>query len=280
MARARVGMDRLVELVRLHRMGLAVREICRQLKLGIGTEQRYRNAISNAGLLEGAADALPTAEQLSQVVRAALPKRLGAQQVSTLESHRVAVEQLLDKGLQARAIHTALVLAHGSEVGSRSAVKRLVATIRRERGVQPDEVKIPVETAPAEVAQVDFFQVRHRLEDPVSRRLRKAWVFVMALGFSRHFFACVVFDQTASTWIRCHQAAFRFFGGVPRTVVPDNLKAAVVKTAFGVDGERALNRSYRAFARHHGFIVDPAPPFAPQKKGKVESAVKYLMPPL
>src|SRR5690606_35254431 len=65
-------------------------------------------------------------------------------------------------------------------------------------------------------------------------------------------------------------------GGVPKTIVPDNLKAAVIRAAFGVDDETALNRSYRELARHYGFVVDPTPPRSPEKKGKVESSVRYI----
>jgi len=70
-------------------------------------------------------------------------------------------------------------------------------------------------------------------------------------------------------------AAFEHFGGVVETVVPDNLKAAVVRAAFGLSDEPALNRSYRELARHYGFNVDPTPPYQPEKKGGVESSVKY-----
>jgi hypothetical protein len=61
-----------------------------------------------------------------------------------------------------------------------------------------------------------------------------------------------------------------------QTLVPDNLKAAVIRAAFAVDGDSALHRSYRELARHYGCKVDPTPPYAPRKKGKVESAVKYV----
>lgn len=53
-------------------------------------------------------------------------------------------------------------------------------------------------------------------------------------------------------------------------IVPDNLKAAVIRCAFTVDGDTTLNRSYRELARYYGFLVDPTPPRSPQKKGKVE----------
>jgi len=91
-------------------------------------------------------------------------------------------------------------------------------------------------------------------------------------------FAKVVFDQKATTWVALHIEAFRWFGGVPHTIVPDNLKAAVVRAAFGSADRHqlALNRTYRELARHYGFKIDPTPTYSPQKKGKVESSVKYL----
>lgn len=98
----------------------------------------------------------------------------------------------------------------------------------------------------------------------------------MVLGYSRHMFARIVFDQKTETWLRLHVEAFEKLGGVVDTVVPDNLKAAVVRAAFAIDDETALNRSYRELARHYNFKIDPAPPRKPKKKGKVESGVKYV----
>jgi transposase len=94
-------------------------------------------------------------------------------------------------------------------------------------------VAIPVVTGAGEIAQVDFGYVG-QLWDPACGRLRKAWVFVMVLAHSRHQFARVVFDQRTETWIALHQQAFQAFDGTPRTLVPDNLKAAVIHAAFGV----------------------------------------------
>jgi hypothetical protein len=136
-------------------------------------------------------------------------------------------------------------------------------------------VVIPVETDPGEVAQVDFGYAG-RLWDPDTGRLRKTWVFVLVLGYSRHMVARLVFDQRTETWLRLHVEAFAELGGVPRTLVPDNLKAAVIRAAFGVDGPTGLNRSYQELARHYGFAVDPTPRADPKKKGKVESGVKYV----
>lgn len=76
-----------------------------------------------------------------------------------------------------------------------------------------------------------------------------------------------MWDQRIETWLRCHRHAFEFFGAVPTRLVPDNLKAAIVRASFS---EPVAQRSYRACAAHYGFLIDPQPPRAPWLKGKVE----------
>ena len=77
-------------------------------------------------------------------------------------------------------------------------MKRLVKRIRCERGVRAEDVAIPVETQPGEVAQVDFGEIG-RLWDPVTGRLLRAWAFVMVLGHSRRMVARIFFDQKVET---------------------------------------------------------------------------------
>jgi hypothetical protein len=64
--------------------------------------------------------------------------------------------------------------------------------------------------------------------DSESRRVRRAWIFVMTLSCSRHQYAEVVFDQTIDTWLRLHRVAFDFFEGVPRRVVPDYVARHII----------------------------------------------------
>lgn len=269
-------MHRLQDLVRLHREGRGGREVARLLRMGPNTERQYREALQAAGLLAGEpGDDVPALETLKAAVLLHAPPKVAPQQQSTVGEWRTEVELLMAKGLRPRAIHDRLRLEHPGFGGSRSSIKRLVSTILRDRGVEPTDVAIPVDTQAGEIAQVDFGYAGHFL-DPDTKKLRRGWVFVMVLGHSRHLFAQVVFDQKVETWLRMHLEAFRHFGGVPRTLVPDNLKAAVGRAAFGIDEDSALNRSYREMARHYGFVVDPTPPYAPKKKGKVEAAVRYV----
>jgi len=268
-------MHRLQELVRLHRMGVGGREAARQLRMGPNTARQYRRALSDGALLDGDVDALPPLEVLKAALERHAPAKVPPQQTSSVAAFRSDVERLLERGLRPRAIFDRLVLEQPGFVGSYPAVKRLARTIAREHGVRQSDVAIVVETDPGDVAQVDFGYAGH-LWDPDTKTLRRAWVFVMVLGYSRHLFAQVVFDQKSETWIRLHAEAFRALGGVPRTLVPDNLKAAVIRAAFGIDQDSGLNRSYRELARHYGFRIEPTPPRAPKKKGKVEAGVKYV----
>lgn len=275
LANRRVDMDRLQELVRLHRMGTGTREAARLLGMGRNTAREYRQALANAGLLDGAVDALPDPEQLRAAVTAAKPPARPHHQVSLFETLRPRIAELVSEGLGPKVIFDRLRLEQETLPGGLSALKRLVRQIEASRGVQPADVAIPVETDPGEVAQVDFGYVG-QLYDPKRGTLRKAYVFVMVLAYSRHMFAKVVFDQKLDTWLALHVEAFAALGGVPRVVVPDNLRAAVVRAAFRLDETNELNRSYRELARHYGFKIDPTPPYAPEKKGKVESGVKYV----
>ncbi len=268
-------MHRLQELVRLHRMGLGPRAVARHLRMGPNTERQYREALMAAGLLTGSPENLPDPTELKAALDMHAPPKPAPQQVSSIAEWQPTIEQMWKKGLGPKAILDRLRLEEAEFTGKLGAIKRMVRRLDRDRGPQAKDVAIPVDTVAGEVAQVDFGFGGWRW-DPDTGRNRRSWVFVMVLGYSRHMYAETVFDQRAQTWLALHERAFFAFGGVPRTIVPDNLKAAVIRAAFGVSDQVELNRSYRELARHYGFKIDPTPPYAPQKKGKVESGVKYV----
>lgn len=272
----RVDMHRLQELIRLHRMGTSCREAARMLGMSRNTARDYRQALREAGLWDGAAEELPELAELRKAIDAirsgqpTLP-----QHQSSVEGYRGVIAPLALQGVGAQAIYDRLRQEHSEFAGSLSAVKRMCRAMARERGVRAEDVAIPIETLPGQEAQVDFGYVG-KLYDPVEGKLRRAYVFVMVLGYSRHQFARICFDQKVETWLQLHVEAFEWFGGVPEVVVPDNLKSAVIRAAFAPSDPTTLNRSYRELARHYGFKIAPTPPRSPEKKGKVESGVKYV----
>ena len=274
MCMRRIDMDRLQELVRLHRMGTGARKVARLLKMGPNTERDYREALEAAGLLDGGVDELPELAVLKEAVQRHLTKQSPAQMTSSIADWEPKIIELAEAGLTPKPIYDRLKLEEPDFRGSFYAVRAVWRRWRKARGVRAEDVAIPVETVAGDVAQVDFGYVG-QLYDATVGRLRKAWVFVLVLAHSRWMFARIAFDQKIETWLRCHVEAFAALGAVPGTLVPDNLKSAVVRAAFGVDKPASLNRSYREFARHYHFKIDPTPIRAPKKKGRVESGVGY-----
>ena len=274
MSARRIDMHRVQEVIRLHRLGRSRRVIAGQLRMGRNTIRRYQRVLANAGLLEGLADDLPTIESLQEAMAEELPAPV-PESKSSVEPWKTKVEELHKTGSGPTAIHDHLRLHVADYTGHLSSVKRLCHRLTREAGPRATDVAIRVDTVPGEVGQVDFGYAGLRY-DPSRGLLRKCWVFVMTLGFSREMYCDLVFDQKVKTWLDLHVGAFEYFGGVPKVIVPDNLKSAVIRASFGVDDDPVLNRSYRELARYYGFQVDPTPPCSPEKKGKVESNVKYV----
>ncbi|HET8938035.1 MAG TPA: hypothetical protein VFN67_31545 [Polyangiales bacterium] len=193
------------------------------------TERVYRAVLMAAGLWDGPVDPLPTLDELRRAVEEQCPSKSAPQQQrSSIESYRVLIEPLALKGVGPQAIHDRLRQEHAEFSGSVSAVKRMCLAIKRERGVQAHDVAIPLQTEPGQEAQVDFGYVGH-LYDPAEGRLRKAYVFVMVLSYSRHLFARICFDQKVETWLLLHIEAFEHFQGVPEFLVPDYVPRNIIR---------------------------------------------------
>jgi transposase len=253
------------EILRRLQLGEPDRRIARDLDVSRNTVARYRVWAARHGVLEGSP--LPDAASLAALLEP-VPTERPAHEQSLVEPWRERVLALHERGVEGQAIWQLLVEEHGF-TGSYSSVKRFL------RRVAPASVRatLRLEVAPGEEAQVDF-GFGGQFLDPESGRVRRAWVFVMTLSCSRHQYAELVFDQTVETWLRLHRAAFEFFGGVPRRVVLDNLRAAIVHASL-YDPE--VQRSYRECAEHYGFLIAPCRPRTPEHKGKVEQGgVHYV----
>jgi transposase len=106
--------------------------------------------------------------------------------------------------------------------------------------------------------------------DPMTGEVHEAHLFVAALGASSYTYAEARWSETLPDWIGAHVNALDFIGGVPRALVPDNLKAGITKPSRYEPG---VNRTYQDLADHYGFVVLPARVRRPRDKAKVEAAV-------
>jgi|RhiMethySRZTD1v2_1073278.scaffolds.fasta_scaffold39239_2 transposase len=106
--------------------------------------------------------------------------------------------------------------------------------------------------------------------DRLTGEVRQAQVFVAVMGASNFTYVEATWTQTLGDWIGAHTRAFTAIGGVPRLIVPDNAKVAVIKACLY---EPQINRTYAEMATHYGTAVLPTRPRRPRDKAKVEVAV-------
>ncbi len=181
-----------------------------------------------------------------------------------LHPHLPAIKTGLAKGLSAQRIYQDLI-EDAAYRGSYDSIKRYV---RRFKETAPDfRERLPV--FPGHEAQVDYSQGPLIGEGPQKRR---TWLFKMTLSFSRHAYEELVYGQDVETFLRCHERAFTFFGGVPATAKIDNLKSGVLQAHLY---EPILNPVYLAFSQWYGFTINPCDPYQPQQKGRVEKDIAY-----
>jgi len=160
-------------------------------------------------------------------------------------------------------------LSESDQAVSYYSVRRFI----RRLGVA-DSSSLPyrrMECTPGAECQVDF-GTGAPIVTAEGRRCR-THVFRIVLSHSRKAYSEVVHRQTTEEFIRCLENAFWHFGGAPRTLVLDNLRAAVSKADW-FDPE--LNPKVQSFCAHYGIVALPARPYMPRHKGKVERGIAYV----
>ena len=236
-----------IMILELHRQGLKVAAIARQLGVDRKTVRKY----ISRGLEPPAYGPRPRRQKSTDPFLPYLCERLRA--FPGLTAVRLWRE-LRERGY----------------AGGYTAVKRAVRDIRPDP-ITPFEVRF--ETPPGEQAQVDLarFEVEFTDEPGVTRVV---WLFSMVLGYSRLIWARFVIHQDLQSILRCHIAALEAIGGVPREILYDRMKTAVI--GEDPDGLVIYNRALLDLARHYGFQPRACRPYRPKTKGKVERPFRYI----
>jgi transposase len=133
------------------------------------------------------------------------------------------------------------------------------------------KASIRFETPPGKQAQVDWGEFKLLKDDGTYLKLH---AFIMIMGHSRKQYVEFTENERIDTLIGCHERAFAFFGGVPETILYDNMKT-VVKHSHQT-GTDKWNDKFLLFASHQDFNPLRCRPYHPRTKGKVENGVKYL----
>lgn len=151
--------------------------------------------------------------------------------------------------------------------GGASQFRHMVSQLRPGR---PAQAYMRTATLPGEQAQCDWAHFGRVLFGNVNRRLL---AFVMVLSWSRHIFLRFYTGDAMPNFLRGHVEAFEYFGAVPREILYDNLKSAVLER-YGC--AIRFNPELLNLAAHYRFAPKPVAPYSGNQKGRVERAIQYI----
>jgi transposase len=193
-------------------------------------------------------------------------QRKASPRSSKLDPFKTEIARLL----QSHAFSAVQILMRIREqgyTGGYSIVKDYVRTIRPSKS----RAYLTLAFAPGECAQVDWGSYGSVAVGNTRRRLS---FFVMVLCYSRMLYLEFTVSQSLEHFLYCHQNAFDFFGSVPKKIMVDNLKSAVLRRVLG--RPPVFNPRYLDFAHHYGFTIAPCNVGRGNEKGRVENAVGYV----
>lgn len=269
MAFKEVSRVEVIEIVRRWQAGEGIRGLSRATGLSRNTVAKYLRAAQQSGLARNGPAA--TEEQLLALAPLNVPGPGKAARPSeeALQPWADTIQDWVQKDrLKLTRVHE--LLRQRNCMVSYASLHRYVG----HQGWLPGNrgtVRM-ADTPPGEVAEMDFGRLGLIL-DPETGRRRTVWALAVVLGYSRHSFVWPMVSQQLGDIIEGLEAAWAFFGGVPRYLVVDNFPAAVA----GADAfDPHLTRGFTEYSQHRGFITDPARVRHPQDKPKVERHIDYV----
>ena len=177
------------------------------------------------------------------------------------------IEQTLEKYPTLRASRLYAMVRERGYTGGPDHFRHVVA---RYRPAPAAEAYLRLRTLPAEQAQVDWGYFGKRR---IGRAERALWGFVMVLSYSRQIFLQFFFGNAMANFLRGHVGAFASFGGIPRVLLYDNLKSAVLER---VGQAIHFNPTLLDLAAHYRFEPRPVAVARGNEKGRVERAIRYI----
>jgi len=270
MAYREVTMIEITEVLRQWMAGAGPKRIARMLGVDRKTVRRYVRAGAQCGLAPRMAAAALTEERLVSILTAlhANPGRPRGESWGRCAEQRDFIGEHVKAGVRLSKIRR-LLARRGVDVPGATLYR--FATIELGYGKRAATIPV-VDGNPGEELYVDtgWMTLLEPAEHGRRRRFR-AWIFTP--GVSRYRFVYPCFSETTASAIEACEAAWAFYGGVLRVLIPDNTKAIIAQAD---PLSPRVVPGFLEYAQARGFVVDPARVRRPTDKARVERSVPYV----
>jgi Mu transposase, C-terminal domain/Integrase core domain len=260
------------EVLRLWVRGESQRCVGRLAGVNRKTVGRYVAAAVEVGLRQDGDEGQLCDEVVGAVCERVRPHRSdghGEGWATLVAHHDQLSEWLVKEGLTVVKAHE-LLARRGIVVAERTLHRYALEVLGVGRSARGTTVRV-ADGEPGSELQVDFGRMG-LIPDPLAGRNRFVWALIFTAVYSRHCFVWLSFRQTTEAVIAGFEAAWAFFGGVFKVVIPDNMEA-VVDRADGIDPR--FNQGFVEYAQARGFVIDPARVRTPTDKPRVERVVPF-----
>jgi transposase len=184
---------------------------------------------------------------------------------SKLEPYKAIIEARISAYPDLTSVRLLEEIRSAGYTGEISQVRAFVQSVRPK---SEPEALIRFETEPGHQAQVDFAEFKF----PWGKR----YALVVVLAYSRLLWVRFFERQDMRTLYAGLEAAFAFFGGVPRELLFDQMASVITRDLRPEGGKLIENAEFLRFASHWGFRVRACRPYRAKTKGKVERPIRYL----
>jgi len=266
MAGKLTSMSKIKQLIRLHESGVSNRQIALTLGLNKGTVNEYVNKLKSGVML---------VSELLQLDEPVLEGKFSAGTAAFTDPRFHEFKELLpyfEKELERKYVTRHLLWEEYLKKHPSGYRYTQFCYHLSQHSVAGKPTAI-LSHEPGEKLFVDFAGDPMEYVDIETGEIVKVQVFIGCLPYSDYSFCMAVRTQTTDDFLYALSCCLKHIGGSPKILVPDNLKAAVIKADRY---EPELNRVMEDFANHYGFVVCPARVRHPRDKARVEGQVRII----
>ena len=267
----KISMKKITEVLRLHlTLNLSLRQSAQLCKVSLGTASNYVKRFNELNIN---IEEFMSLNEMDQE-KLFYPSKIGieSQSSKTIPDY-IHIHNELKKKKQTKVtlalLHEEYKQNHGNNAYSYTQFREHYVKFLNK--INPSMKMVHLS---GEKLFVDYSGLTVPIVNQRTGEITKAQIFVAVLGASGYTYVHATYSQKQKDFILSHTLAYEFFEGVPKIVIPDNLKSAVIKHSKkeGI----VINESYAALAKHYNMAVSPARPYKPKDKSKAEQGVQGI----